>query len=148
MLVSRDMLIFFYTVRRPPRTTRTDTLFPYTALVRSRGPERQWHGAAHLHAGGPGGAELRRPQDRRARRRTFAERRHRPAHRLRRRQRLSFCRLAARQPAVPPPASPAPAAGKRPRAVACPARGSPPPPQSPVRTPSRLGLIHAAPGPP
>src|SRR3546814_865119 len=25
-------------IRRPPRSTRTDTLFPYTTLVRSRGP--------------------------------------------------------------------------------------------------------------
>src|SRR3546814_18930101 len=27
--------MFFLTIRRPPRTTRTDTLFPYTTLVRS-----------------------------------------------------------------------------------------------------------------
>src|SRR3546814_13511934 len=27
---------FFLIPRRPPRSTRTDTLFPYTALVRSR----------------------------------------------------------------------------------------------------------------
>src|SRR3546814_8345975 len=25
-------------IRRPPRSTRTDTLFPYTTLFRSRGP--------------------------------------------------------------------------------------------------------------
>src|SRR3546814_9606971 len=30
------MLIFFLMIRRPPRTTRTDTLFPYTTLFRSR----------------------------------------------------------------------------------------------------------------
>src|SRR3546814_19096677 len=29
-------------IRRPPRSTRTDTLFPYTTLFRS------WAGAAHL----------------------------------------------------------------------------------------------------
>src|SRR3546814_3482690 len=29
------MLIFFLTRRRPPRSTRTDTLFPYTTLCRS-----------------------------------------------------------------------------------------------------------------
>src|SRR3546814_5768125 len=29
-------MIFFYMIRRPPRSTRTDTLFPYTTLVRSR----------------------------------------------------------------------------------------------------------------
>src|SRR3546814_7786156 len=27
--------------RRPPRATRTDTLFPYTTLFRSRGPRRR-----------------------------------------------------------------------------------------------------------
>src|SRR3546814_12627993 len=30
------MLIFFLMIRRPPRSTRTDTLFPYTTLFRSR----------------------------------------------------------------------------------------------------------------
>src|SRR3546814_17225241 len=28
--------IFFLMIRRPPRSTRTDTLFPYTTLFRSR----------------------------------------------------------------------------------------------------------------
>src|SRR3546814_5673791 len=28
-------LVFFLMIRRPPRSTRTDTLFPYTTLVRS-----------------------------------------------------------------------------------------------------------------
>src|SRR3546814_13608701 len=33
-------VIFFLMIRRPPRSTRTDTLFPYTTLFRSRhGPE-------------------------------------------------------------------------------------------------------------
>src|SRR3546814_2875195 len=31
--------MFFLMIRRPPRSTRTDTLFPYTTLFRSR---RQW----------------------------------------------------------------------------------------------------------
>src|SRR3546814_15583107 len=30
------MVIFFLMIRRPPRSTRTDTLFPYTTLFRSR----------------------------------------------------------------------------------------------------------------
>src|SRR3546814_17317317 len=30
-------LFFFLMIRRPPRSTRTDTLFPYTTLFRSRG---------------------------------------------------------------------------------------------------------------
>src|SRR3546814_6261839 len=29
------MFFFFLMIRRPPRTTRTDTLFPYTTLFRS-----------------------------------------------------------------------------------------------------------------
>src|SRR3546814_15314657 len=35
---------FFFMIRRPPRSTRTDTLFPYTTLVRS-------HDAQHLSRG-------------------------------------------------------------------------------------------------
>src|SRR3546814_18532601 len=35
--------MFFFMVRRPPRSTRTDTLFPYTTLFRSRGgPPDPW----------------------------------------------------------------------------------------------------------
>src|SRR3546814_14577572 len=30
-----DYFIFFLMIRRPPRSTRTDTLFPYTTLFRS-----------------------------------------------------------------------------------------------------------------
>src|SRR3546814_16863940 len=30
-------LVFFLMIRRPPRSTRTDTLFPYTTLFRSIG---------------------------------------------------------------------------------------------------------------
>src|SRR3546814_17223967 len=29
------LLLFFLLIRRPPRSTRTDTLFPYTTLFRS-----------------------------------------------------------------------------------------------------------------
>src|SRR3546814_11541135 len=32
--------IFFLMIRRPPRSTRTDTLFPYTTLVRSEFTQR------------------------------------------------------------------------------------------------------------
>src|SRR3546814_2311174 len=31
------MFVFFLMIRRPPRSTRTDTLFPYTTLFRSDG---------------------------------------------------------------------------------------------------------------
>src|SRR3546814_9897995 len=56
--------IFFLMIRRPPRSTRTDTLFPYTTLFRSRrSPDLQrarYRGggrcaddpAASLHPGG------------------------------------------------------------------------------------------------
>src|SRR3546814_5149404 len=31
-------MFFFLMIRRPPRSTRTDTLFPYTTLFRSKAP--------------------------------------------------------------------------------------------------------------
>src|SRR3546814_16292885 len=37
-------------IRRPPRSTRTDTLFPYTTLFRSEGLSVDWILEAHLHA--------------------------------------------------------------------------------------------------
>src|SRR3546814_5562487 len=33
------VVIFFLMIRRPPRSTRTDTLFPYTTLFRSTSPD-------------------------------------------------------------------------------------------------------------
>src|SRR3546814_5115413 len=41
-------------IRRPPRPTRTDTLFPYTTLFRSRAPDPGPGG--YGEAGQPGGA--------------------------------------------------------------------------------------------
>src|SRR3546814_11568504 len=35
--------IFFLMIRRPPRSTRTDTLFPYTTLFRSESPRADFH---------------------------------------------------------------------------------------------------------
>src|SRR3546814_11295978 len=35
--------MFFLMIRRPPRSTRTDTLFPYTTLFRSRARSREQH---------------------------------------------------------------------------------------------------------
>src|SRR3546814_18571489 len=35
-----SFLFFFLMIRRPPRSTRTDTLFPYTTLFRSARPRR------------------------------------------------------------------------------------------------------------
>src|SRR3546814_4024282 len=39
------MWFFFLMIRRPPRSTRTDTLFPYTTLFRSCRPCRHRDGA-------------------------------------------------------------------------------------------------------
>src|SRR3546814_11843552 len=60
------VVFFLLRIRRPPRSTRTDTLFPYTTLVRSRGagPRHPRAPAARLRATGdadraaPGGALL------------------------------------------------------------------------------------------
>src|SRR3546814_1779607 len=41
------LCFFFLMIRRPPRSTRTDTLFPYTTLFRSR---HRLRGAAHSMA--------------------------------------------------------------------------------------------------
>src|SRR3546814_13186721 len=47
---------FFLMIRRPPRSTRTDTLFPYTTLFRSR------HGGVRGDRRSDGAAQLsRRP---------------------------------------------------------------------------------------
>src|SRR3546814_9828924 len=35
MILCVSLLFFFLMIRRPPRSTRTDTLFPYTTLFRS-----------------------------------------------------------------------------------------------------------------
>src|SRR3546814_5946824 len=40
-------ILFFLMIRRPPRSTRTDTLFPYTTLFRS--PVHLRHGDVHQH---------------------------------------------------------------------------------------------------
>src|SRR3546814_14839383 len=59
MYIVVNCLIFFLMIRLPPRSTRTDTLFPYTTLFRSQarcGPDR-WPVAGHRHR-----AKVRRPQ--------------------------------------------------------------------------------------
>src|SRR3546814_11370713 len=47
VLVWSTISCFFLMIRRPPRSTRTDTLFPYTTLFRSR---PAIHHAAHAAA--------------------------------------------------------------------------------------------------
>src|SRR3546814_12824847 len=39
-MISFFCFVFFLMIRRPPRSTRTDTLFPYTTLFRSGGGAR------------------------------------------------------------------------------------------------------------
>src|SRR3546814_14219647 len=41
-------IVFFLMIRRPPRSNRTDTLFPYTTLFRSHAQERA--GYIDIHA--------------------------------------------------------------------------------------------------
>src|SRR3546814_9559498 len=42
------ILFFFLMIRRPPRSTRTDTLFPYTTLFRPVGADFLRHSLGHL----------------------------------------------------------------------------------------------------
>src|SRR3546814_11231023 len=44
-------------IRRPPRSTRTDTLFPYTTLFRSPQPQRLQHREPTREADGEGGEQ-------------------------------------------------------------------------------------------
>src|SRR3546814_20695073 len=49
------IVLFFLMIRRPPRSTRTDTLFPYTTLFRSHlssvhGPCNGWREQIHARA--------------------------------------------------------------------------------------------------
>src|SRR3546814_16028480 len=47
-------------IRRPPRSTRTDTLFPYTTLFRSQDIAAVAAGVEHLARGASSEAELER----------------------------------------------------------------------------------------
>src|SRR3546814_15663031 len=42
---------FFLMIRRPPRSTRTDTLFPYTTLFRSRRVNDYWFSLYKMRRG-------------------------------------------------------------------------------------------------
>src|SRR3546814_12027991 len=56
------MFFFFLMIRRPPRSTRTDTLFPYTTLFRSWSTGAELSGP--LFDGGTGAANVRGAQAR------------------------------------------------------------------------------------
>src|SRR3546814_5887216 len=45
-------------IRRPPRSTRTDTLFPYTTLFRSQRVAGESVGLGVVREGGPGGLRI------------------------------------------------------------------------------------------
>src|SRR3546814_16279078 len=59
------MLLFFFflMIRRPPRSTRTDTLFPYTTLFRSD-PREYRDDRGHVAAHPPDAAHHRRDEGR------------------------------------------------------------------------------------
>src|SRR3546814_19864763 len=46
------IILFFLMIRRPPRSTRTDTLFPYTSLFRSQAVDAR-RGVSHRLWSGP-----------------------------------------------------------------------------------------------
>src|SRR3546814_20761021 len=48
-------------IRRPPRSTRTDTLFPYTTLLRSASANRPWDGDDHIADDDPRGWQTLAP---------------------------------------------------------------------------------------
>src|SRR3546814_11671523 len=72
-VVELDVLFCFLMIRRPPRSTRTDTLFPYTTLFRSAAdwprPARAESAAGPLPRHSRHRSDLRRPAKARARRR-------------------------------------------------------------------------------
>src|SRR3546814_12089654 len=53
---------FFLMIRRPPRSTRTDTLFPYTTLFRSTPHRRSFVLSSRRGAFGRRSAKLRPPR--------------------------------------------------------------------------------------
>src|SRR3546814_6436198 len=80
MIVS-SIFFFFLMIRRPPRSTRTDTLFPYTTLFRSDRLSAQPLRAG-FHAALAAPPPPRRPRDRAPRHPSLARRHwpHRHAH--------------------------------------------------------------------
>src|SRR3546814_390557 len=47
-VVAGGLIVFVLMIRRPPRSTRTDTLFPYTTLFRSFHPRRGGDRCRHM----------------------------------------------------------------------------------------------------
>src|SRR3546814_7928647 len=63
------LVCFFLMIRRPPRSTRTDTLFPYTTLFRSTGSSSSTS-CAGTSRGGPFRSSSSRPRNSRRRSRS------------------------------------------------------------------------------
>src|SRR3546814_14492992 len=102
--------------RRPPRSTRTDTLFPYTTLFRS-GPV-----VADAHPAGPAGAASATSFSRRIGTEARSSRLKPLLH-----GRCSSIPARPRPPTLPPRSPPSPKAPHAP----------PPPPAPPIRPPTR-----------
>src|SRR3546814_17338628 len=113
------LLLFFLMIRRPPRSTRTDTLFPYTTLFRSRPAgsahpcETGWSRASSACAAGLG--SIARASHTERRRHAGCCRRPAPCRLLRHTSRnptgsgnRSSPRLLARDPSALPVLPPAP----------------------------------------
>src|SRR3546814_20310550 len=58
MVVSIVVLFFFLLIRRPPRSTRTDTLFPFTTLFGSEVVGAQPHQPGEFQRGGDAGGDV------------------------------------------------------------------------------------------
>src|SRR3546814_2014332 len=56
------MFFFFLMIRRPPRSTRTDTLFPYTTLFRSAASPSNYRFNRHSPSAMPGMDSPVRPE--------------------------------------------------------------------------------------
>src|SRR3546814_20945991 len=105
-------------IRRPPRSTRTDTLFPYTTLFRSLSPHRIWRGLPEARLAVPPPSSAHSPWSRH--RGTPAL--HLPAPQVAARLFRSHKRLAAWRTPPAPPCRPA----SRPRTTHTPKHGSAP----------------------
>src|SRR3546814_15347243 len=62
VLLVSGVMFFFLMIRRPPRPTRTDTLFPYPTLFRSRRHRRRQLGCLRRDGGRLGGERERGEQ--------------------------------------------------------------------------------------
>src|SRR3546814_7946646 len=86
---------FVLMIRRPPRSTRTDTLFPYTTLFRSPGGPGGDHEGARAVQGGR--QALRHPGARRERREALSRRSEEHTSELQSLMRISYAVLCLKK---------------------------------------------------